>query len=106
MKDKSNDNMMKAGVVCLASFAAFMFAGPKETAKNQPNNVDKIPALQQEVSGKTNDITPIKSHISNMRESQRIDYSSLRESLGEMQRIQAHQLDRVNRCSTSCGSDQ
>ena len=35
MANNTNDNTMKIGLVLLAAFAAFMFAGPKETAKTQ-----------------------------------------------------------------------
>lgn len=50
MSQKSNENIMKISLVGLAAFAAFVFAGPKETAKTQQSNINLLPALQQRVS--------------------------------------------------------
>lgn len=94
MADKSNDNMMKIGLIVGAAVLAFMFAGPKQTAKTQQNNVDQLPALQQRVSSAESGLASLKAQMDTLREAQRIDYSSLRESLAEIQRVQAQQLDR------------
>lgn len=94
MSQKSNENIMKISLVGLAAFAAFVFAGPKETAKTQQSNINLLPALQQRVSALEAGLSSIKAQMNSLREAQRIDYSSLRESLAEIQRVQAQQLDR------------
>ena len=78
----------------VAGGAGLLFVGSQQSAKNQQNNIDLLPALQQRVSSLESSTSSIKAQMDSLRESQRIDYSSLRESLAEIQRVQAQQLDR------------
>ena len=97
MADKPNNNNATMGVVITAvvgGLIALMFAGSQQSAKNQQTNIDQLPALQQRIATLEAGQARHTTELSQIRESERIDYANLRESIAEIQRVQAQQLDR------------
>ena len=82
MSEQKNFGALAISAV-VAGVVGLFFVGSQQSAKNQQNNIDDLPAMRQQIAT-----------LSSNHRSLEANFVTLRESIADLQKSQAQQLDR------------